>query len=125
MEQVATRNIRDAFLVTPTLVSDDDNCQLLLKTDANKLGLDAVLSRKDQSGERPIISISRGTSPAELNYSSNEIECLALVWALRQLRHHLYGRKFTVFTDNIALKWLYAKREVESKLARRILASRP
>lgn len=91
-------------------------------TDASKQGLGAVLSRVDKDGERPITFISRGTTAAEQNYSSNELECLALVWALTKLRHHLYGRRFTVWTDNMALKWLHSKKDVDGKLARWILA---
>ena len=79
-EQQTMRGIHDSFLAAPTLATDDDTCQLELKTDASKLGLDAVLSRVDGHGERPITFISRGTSSAEPNYSSNELECLALVW---------------------------------------------
>jgi hypothetical protein len=122
VEQRAMREIQDALLAAPTLVCDDDECQLELKTDASKLGLGAVLSRVDTDGERPITFISRGTSSAEQNYCSNELECCALVWALGKLRHHLYGRRFTVWTDNIALKWLHSKKDVEGKLARWILA---
>ena len=75
----------------------------------------------DKGVDRPITFISRGTTPAEQNYSSNELECLALVWALGKLRHHLYGIRFTFWTDNMALKWLYSKRDVEGKLARWVL----
>ena len=75
----------------------------------------------DKGVDRPITFVSRGTTPAEQNYSSNELECLALVWALGKLRHHLYGRRFTFWTDNMALKWLYSKRDVEGKLARWVL----
>ncbi len=95
-EQKAMREIQDSLLAAPTLVSDDDTCRLELKTDASKFGLGAVLSRVDEHGERPITFISRETNSAEQNYSSNELECLALVWALTKLRHHLYGRQFTV-----------------------------
>ena len=78
-EQRAMRDIQDALMAAPTLVCDDDECRLELKTDANKLGLGAVLSRIDTDGERPITFISRGTSPAEQKYCSNELECCALV----------------------------------------------
>ncbi len=121
-EQRAMRDIQDALLAAPTLVCDNDVCELELKTDASKIGLGAVLSRVDAKGERPITFISRGTTPAERNYCSNELECCALVWALGKLRHHLYGRRFTVWTDNVALKWLHSKKDVEGKLARWILA---
>ena len=40
---------------------------------------------------------------------------------LTKLRHHLYGRRFTVWTDNMALKWLHSKRDVGVKLAQWIL----
>ncbi|KZS03593.1 Uncharacterized protein APZ42_033650, partial [Daphnia magna] len=82
----------------------------------------AVLNRVKEKVERPIIFIIRRTSKAEMNYHSNALECLALVWALDKLKPYVYGRNFTVFTDNSALKWLYSKKDIDGKYARWILA---
>ena len=45
-------------------------------------------------------------SLTELNYSTTEKECLALLYAIAKLRPYLYGRKFTLMSDHEPLKWI-------------------
>lgn len=71
----------------------------------------------DGNGLRPVSFISRTVSDTESRYSSNELECLAVVWALKKFRQYVYGRKFTVRTDNTAVKLLCGKRELSENFA--------
>ncbi|KZR97040.1 Uncharacterized protein APZ42_008299, partial [Daphnia magna] len=84
-------------------------------------GLGAVLMQKVTTEFHPIAYLSRRLSPAEGNYHSNELECLALVWALTKLRPYLYGRTFRVKTDNNVVRWLCQKKEIKGKFARWII----
>ncbi len=118
----AFNQLKQALLNAPTLAHDGETDRLILRTDAAKRGLGAMLSVKRDGKEWPVTFISRRTTKAEENYHSNELECLALVWALGKLRHHLYGRPFSVLTDNSALSWLRSKKDIGGKLARWILA---
>ncbi|KAI9557180.1 hypothetical protein GHT06_016988 [Daphnia sinensis] len=59
---------------------------------------------------------------AEMKYHANELECLAIVWALKKFRSYVYGRRFSVLTDSSAVRWLWSKKEVSGKFARWILA---
>jgi transposase InsO family protein len=53
---------------------------------------------------------SRSTNPLEKkNYHTHELEALAMVWATEVFRHYLYGKKFLIYTDNRALKWLMSR----------------
>jgi len=114
--------LKEALLKAPTLVHDNETDRLILRTDASKTGLGAVLHVIRDGFELPVTFISRRTTTTEANYHSNELECLALVWALGKLRHYLYGRPFSVLTDNSALSWLQSKKDVGGKLGRWILA---
>jgi hypothetical protein len=44
---------------------------------------------------------------AEQNYCASEAEMLAVIWATKQFRCYLYGKRFTVRTDHSALTYLH------------------
>ena len=115
-ESAAMRILQDALLSAPTLAHDNEADQLMLKTDASKQGLGAVLSVSRGGTEYPLTFISRRTTPAEANYHFNELECAALVWSAGKLRPFLLGRRVVVMTDNSALRWLYLKKEMSDKI---------
>lgn len=86
-----------------------------LTTDASSHAIGAVLS---QNG-RPITMISRTLSPAEETYATNERELLAIVWALKNLRHYLYGvNNLNIFTDHQPLTFSISDKNPNSKLKR-------
>ncbi|KAK3508090.1 hypothetical protein QTP70_013444 [Hemibagrus guttatus] len=91
----------------PVLGYPDYSQPFLLPTDVSGLGLDAVLVQLQDEVERVIAHASRGLSPPELRYPAHKLEFLALEWAVTDKFHdHLYGRKFSVLTDNNPLKYV-------------------
>ena len=66
----------------------DFNKEFQLTTDASDSAIGAVLSQ----GDRPISFLSITLSKPEENYATNQIEMLAIVWALKTLKNELYGR---------------------------------
>ena len=82
----------------------------VLQTDASNVGVGAVLMQMQNSKLRPICYISRSLIPAERNYDSQHKEALAVVWAVRKLRHYLHGYKFQIQTDHHNLKRLFSNR---------------
>ena len=46
---------------------------------------------------------SRFLNSVEQRYSNNEIELLAVLWALEHFKHYLQGTEFTLQTDHQAL----------------------
>jgi hypothetical protein len=57
---------------------------------------------------------------AELRYTTTEF--LAVVFGLGKYRHILYGERFAVVTDYIALKWLISLRKPKDRLSRWMMA---
>ena len=74
----------------------------VLQTDASAFGLGAVLEQDNHV----IAYTSRTLTKCEQNYSVIQKECLAIVYALKQFRHYLLGRKFLLLTDHAPLQWL-------------------
>ena len=63
----------------------------LLYTDTSYIGLGVILSQEDDQGKEKVISyLSRSLSIHEKNYSATEIECLAIIFAIKKLRPYLY-----------------------------------
>lgn len=100
----------DVMLMYPDFTKPFD-----LTTDASSHGLGAVLSQD----KRPITMISRVLSDKELHFATNERELLAIVWALKTLRHYLYGVKtLNIYTDHQPLTFAVSDRNPNAKIKR-------
>jgi hypothetical protein len=105
-KQKAFEELRGRLTKAPIVQYPDFSKPFFLYTDASIIGLGAVLAQKNDNKEHVIAYASRTLMPAEKNYGITELECLAIVWAVKYFRHYLYGSKFTIITDHTALKWL-------------------
>ena len=94
-----------------------DAAPFVLQTDASAVGIGAIL---EQDGH-VIAYFSRALTNAEKHYSIIQQECLAAVVAMKQFRHYLLGRQFTLMTDHAPLQWLLAQK-MEGLLCRWALA---
>ena len=81
----------------------DSTRKIIVRTDASRSGLGAVLEQESNKGWDTIAYASRFLNKAEEKYSINELELLGVVWALEHFKHYLYGQYFTVQTDHRAL----------------------
>ena len=81
----AVRILKDKIQSTLVLVFLDFDTPFLLKTDASKEGLDAVLSQKQDNGHyHPIMFGSHFLMPSEKNYHSSTLEFIALKWSVTE-----------------------------------------
>ncbi|XP_057380292.1 uncharacterized protein LOC130702681 [Daphnia carinata] len=117
----AKNSIIEHLTTAPVLAHFDDALEVTIQTDASQTGLGAVLTQDAGEGHRPVTFISRGLSDTETRYHANELECLAVMWALKKLRTYGYGRHFFVKTDSSAVKWMMGKKDLKGKFVRWVL----
>ena len=90
----------------PVLAYPDPNKECLLKMDALKLGLGAVLSQKQSDGRyHPVAFGSRALHSTEVNYHSTKLKFLAMKWSIEHFQTYLLGHHFKVCTDNNPLMY--------------------
>ena len=125
-QQTAFQRLKDALIDTAVLRVADPTKPYILQTDASERGLGAVLSQVDAQGEEhPVAFTSRKLLPQEMNYSTIEKECLAIVWALKFFNTYLYGQAFTIEIDHQPLSWLHRMKNSNARLTRWALAIQP
>ncbi|UYV70957.1 K02A2.6-like [Cordylochernes scorpioides] len=89
------------------LIPFDTNLPVTLTTDANPVGIAAVLSHGINKVEHPIAFASRSLTDAEQNYSQLDREALAIVFGVDHFFHYLFRHKFTLITDNQPLTRIF------------------
>ena len=72
--------------------------------DVSKQGLGAVIQQQQDNQEwKPVSFASRFLPSFESKNSINELELLAVVWAIKHFKHYVHGVKFQVLLDYKAL----------------------
>lgn len=121
-QQSAMISLKEALTTPPVMQIPDFDRDFIMCTDASGTGIGAVLAQlDDENVEHPVYFASRTLNDAERNYSTTKRECLAVRWACGQFRPYLLGRPFKLFTDHLALKWLWKTKDSNSLLLRWVL----
>ena len=104
----AFETLKKVCMTTPILAFTDYTKPFLMKTDASKDGLGAVLSQKQMDGwYHPVAYCSRAFMVHEKNYHSTKLEFLALKWAVTEhFKEYLPYQPFLVRTDNNPLTYI-------------------
>jgi len=108
--QQAFDKIKEYLETPPVLVPHVLNHPLFLYISSTTAALGAHLAQHDDSGkEQAIYYISRTLVGYELNYSSMEKTCLALVFASQKLRHYMLNQTTMLISNVDPLKYLLSK----------------
>lgn len=110
--------LKHKLISEPVLAQFDPKRPIEIHTDACDYGIEAVLVQRHESEERVVAYASRHLNKAEINNSTTEKECLAIVYACRQFRPYIFGSPFTVITDQASLSWLMNVRNQNGRLIR-------
>ena len=106
---VAFSRTKEEISKNITLPYFNPKSETTLQTDASKKGLGAVILQNS----KPVMFASWALTGAEKNYQNLERECLATIWGMEKFHYFLYGKKFTLETDQKPLVSIYKKHMVE------------
>lgn len=88
----ALKLLKAAITEDSLLYHPDMEEPFVVHVSSSTKGLGAILSQKDAEGDdHPILFASRTLRGAEIRYTSAELDCLALVYALNQFKPFIYG----------------------------------
>jgi len=107
---------------SPVLRLPDFGKDFVLRTDASATGIGAVLLQEEDGVKHPVQYASRKLKQGEVNYSTIEKECLALVWGVQKFEVYLYGRKFVLESDHQPLSYIDKARVANARVMRWALA---
>jgi len=90
--------------------------QFVIMCDASDYVVGAVLGQRIDKLPHVIYYASWTLNDAQLNYSTTEKELLEVVFALDKFRSYLLGSKVIIYSDHVALKYLFSKKDAKSRL---------
>ena len=101
----------------------DVNAETTLQMDASKKGLGACLIQKG----KVICYALRALTKTEQNYQNLEREALGTIWGMEKFHYFLYGKEFTLETDQKPLVSIYKKHmiDISQRVQRLIVRSFP
>lgn len=117
-QQSAFERLKRELIQKPLLVYPDFSKPFKLVTDASVVGLGAALMQDQGQGDQPVAYASKVNSETVAKYKITDLECAALIWAVKLFRPYLYGRRFQLVTDHSALKWLMTSKNLTGRLHR-------
>jgi len=117
--QEAFDTLKKALTTYPTLAYPMYDKDYILYCDSSGKAVGMVLAQIQEGVERVIAYGGKKLSPTEQNYPITELECLAVILAVRHFDPYLRQNKFTIVTDHSALTWLLKKQApLNGRLAR-------
>ena len=110
-QQKAFDELKRILTSHPVLSFPIEGGRYIVDSDASHLGLGCCLKQEQGLSEATIAYGGRALTSAEKNYSTTEMECLGLYYALKNFHVYIYMRPVLVRTDHKALQYLLSKRE--------------
>ena len=115
----AFQTLKKALASPPILAFPNFDRPFILATDSSDHSMGYVLSQCDKNGlEHPIAYGGRTLHGHELKWHITDKEGLALVEAVNHFRPYLANNSFTVYTDNVSVKWLKHIKNCQGRLGR-------
>ena len=119
--QLAFDQLKTALTSKPILRLPDPTRPYVLKCDASGRAVGAALLQPDPEHDNmlfPVAYASRKLNATQMNYSTSELECWALVFGIEKFHVYLYGRHFILHTDHQPLTFLACAKNLNRRLMR-------
>ncbi|OWZ00234.1 Retrovirus-related Pol Polyprotein from transposon 17.6 [Phytophthora megakarya] len=117
-QQAAFEHVKEHLTNKPLLIYPNFQLPFMVVTNASKIGFGACLMQGHGAGWPPGAYASKVNNETEAKYGITELELATVVWSIKLFRSYLYGRRFTIVTDHVALKWLMTSTNLTGKLHR-------
>jgi hypothetical protein len=91
-QQEAFDKLKVLLTTAPILQIPDFEAPFIVHCDASNYAIGAILAQETEQGEHVIMYASRSLSATEVNYSTTEKECLAVVWSLQYFRPYIWWK---------------------------------
>ncbi|GJR17853.1 putative reverse transcriptase domain-containing protein [Tanacetum coccineum] len=113
-QEAAFQQLKQKLCSAPILALPEGSEDFIAYCDASIKGLGALLMQRDK-----VIAYASGQLKIhEKNYTTQDLELGAVVFALKIWRHYLYGTKCTVFTDYKSLQHILNQKELNMRQRR-------
>lgn len=90
-----------------------------IRCDASIVGISAILVQDNERGEEGIVDMcSRGLKTYEKQYTTTELELLAIVFAMGKFRKYILGFPVILYTDHQALTFMRQCENLNSRIKR-------
>ena len=86
--------------------------ETIIKCGASKRGLGAALEPFHPDGWKPVLYASRFLNEAELKYSVNDVELLAVVWPVTHYQNYLFGAPLKTIKQKKHCSLVYLNKKV-------------
>jgi hypothetical protein len=110
--------LKEILTSTPIIRPPNLGVPFEIMCDASDYAIGAVLGLRIDKLPHVIYYASKTLNDAQLNYSTTKKELLAVVFALDKFRSYLLGSKIIIYSDHLALKYLFSKKDAKSCLIR-------
>nr|GEV46459.1 reverse transcriptase domain-containing protein [Tanacetum cinerariifolium] len=112
----AFRTLKEKLTKAPILIAPNWDQPFELMCDTNDYAIGAVLGQRVEKHFWLIHYASKTMNQAKTNYTTTEKEMLAVVYAFEKFCSYLIMNKSIVYTDHLALKYLFSKKDAKARL---------
>ena len=102
---LAVKKLKSILSSKPVLRLYDPSLRTTIQADASSTGLGACLLQESQ----PVAYASRALTDPETRYANIEREMLAIVFAVQQFHHYIYGHEVEIQSDHKPLQAIVQK----------------